>query len=570
MTSKALQSAIDNALVAQENQRVIGKCNMRINPRMKQKDSTYQVVLDALALTTCYPTFLITVKVSVIYMHQFWATVDKQKPSYRFKIDKKRFSMNVEVFNDILNMCQRILGQEFDEPPTEEEALSSIHELGHSREIKYITDVIVDHLHQPWRTFASIFSKCLCGMKPTKAKKDVPSKKKPASKPKPTKKKAPVEADRGKGLNVLSEDNDKDDVKSDANDDNKAKKQEEDVRTLDRFQVNDDDDEEYDELYKDVNVRSKVAEHEEVRKGDAVMPDTTHESASHEKSYEQVIEDAHMTLTSSQKTEGSKQSSSVSSDFASKLITWITKLPQILPKEISDFATPMIQSIINESLENVVLAKSSSQPQLTYEAVGSLIEFELKKILLDKLEKMFETANTEMPQDQGNDLGNAKDQPNVEEASKHYWFKKLERPPTLDLIRVKVMKWYDHGHASSLGSKKLFNLEKDDLFNLNMALWLFARCIVILKRVEDLQLGVKSYQKKLNITRPETFRSDITKMTPYTAYNNPQGIIYQDKFKRNKLMRSDELYKFCDSTLSFVRRVLHDIASSLEMDYLPK
>ncbi|GJR40186.1 hypothetical protein Tco_1215870 [Tanacetum coccineum] len=35
-------------------------------------------------------------------------------------------------------------------------------------------------------------------------------------------------------------------------------------------------------------------------------------------------------------------------------------------------------------------------------------------------------------------------------------------------------------------------------------------------------------------------------------------------------MRSDELYKFCDGTLSSVRRVLHDIASNLEMDYLPK
>ncbi|GKE12197.1 hypothetical protein Tco_1415748, partial [Tanacetum coccineum] len=29
--------------------------------------------------------------------------------------------------------------------------------------IKYITDVIVDHLHQPWRTFASIINKCLSG-----------------------------------------------------------------------------------------------------------------------------------------------------------------------------------------------------------------------------------------------------------------------------------------------------------------------------------------------------------------------------------------------------------------------
>ncbi|GJW97307.1 hypothetical protein Tco_0179115 [Tanacetum coccineum] len=99
---------------------------------------------------------------------------------------------------------------------------------------------------------------------------------------------------------------------------------------------------------------------------------------------------------------------------------------------------------------------------------------------------------------------------------------------------------------------------------------MFTRRIVILKHVEDLQLGVKSYQKKLNTTKPETLKSDISKMTPYTAYKNPQGIIYQDKLKRNRLMRSDELYKFCDSTLTFVRRVLHDIAFSLSMDYLPK
>ncbi|GKA40418.1 hypothetical protein Tco_0733011 [Tanacetum coccineum] len=35
-------------------------------------------------------------------------------------------------------------------------------------------------------------------------------------------------------------------------------------------------------------------------------------------------------------------------------------------------------------------------------------------------------------------------------------------------------------------------------------------------------------------------------------------------------MRSDKLYKFCDGTLTSVRRDLHDIAFSLRMDYLPK
>nr|GEV87382.1 hypothetical protein [Tanacetum cinerariifolium] len=52
-----------------------------------------------------------------------------------------------------------------------------------------------------------------------------------------------------------------------------------------------------------------------------------------------------------------------------------------------DFATPVIKSTITESLEDIVLAKFSSQPQSTYKAVTSLTEFELKKILIHKMEK---------------------------------------------------------------------------------------------------------------------------------------------------------------------------------------
>nr|GFA33615.1 hypothetical protein [Tanacetum cinerariifolium] len=152
----------------------------------------------------------------------------------------------------------------------------------------------------------------------------------------------------------------------------------------------------------------------------------------------------------------------------------------------------MIQSTINESLKNVVLAKSSSQPKSTYEAAASLTEFELKKILLDKIETnrddkdkdedpstgsdrglkkrktskdveppkgskskestsssskgtksqsksygksvqaeepMFETADTKMPHDQG---GDTEDLPNVEATPMDDWFKKPNKPLTLD------------------------------------------------------------------------------------------------------------------------------------------
>ncbi|GJX50264.1 hypothetical protein Tco_0277109 [Tanacetum coccineum] len=64
-----------------------------------------------------------------------------------------------------------------------------------------------------------------------------------------------------------------------------------------------------------------------------------------------------------------------------------TQLPQILPQAISYFATPVIEKNVTETLEAVVLTRSSSQPRSTYEAVASLSEFELTKILIDKMEK---------------------------------------------------------------------------------------------------------------------------------------------------------------------------------------
>ncbi|GJT86403.1 hypothetical protein Tco_1068120 [Tanacetum coccineum] len=61
--------------------------------------------------------------------------------------------------------------------------------------------------------------------------------------------------------------------------------------------------------------------------------------------------------------------------------------PQILPKEVSNFALPVIEELIKESRDEFTLAKVSFQPHSTYKAAFTLTEFELKKILLDKMEK---------------------------------------------------------------------------------------------------------------------------------------------------------------------------------------
>ncbi|GKE58361.1 hypothetical protein Tco_1497546, partial [Tanacetum coccineum] len=114
------------------------------------------------------------------------------------------------------------------------------------------------------------------------------------------------------------------------------------------------------------------------------------------------------------------------------------------------------------------------------------------------------------------------------------------------------------------------SLTIEECLALNVSLRMFTRSIVIQRRVEDLQLGVKSYQKKLNLTRPDTYKSDLKRLPTYSAYPNPRGFIFQNKDKKNKLMRIDELHKFSDGTLNDVQTALDDIIKRTKRKYLPQ
>ncbi|GKE10812.1 hypothetical protein Tco_1414363, partial [Tanacetum coccineum] len=63
------QATLDNSLVAPEKRLKIERCNARIACIKPQKEESYQVTLEALKLSPCYPAFQITVEVPEIYMH---------------------------------------------------------------------------------------------------------------------------------------------------------------------------------------------------------------------------------------------------------------------------------------------------------------------------------------------------------------------------------------------------------------------------------------------------------------------------------------------------------------------
>ncbi|GJY51682.1 hypothetical protein Tco_0442529 [Tanacetum coccineum] len=93
------------------------------------------------------------------------------------------------------------------------------------------------------------------------------------------------------------------------------------------------------------------------------------------------------------------------------------------------------------------------------------------------------------------------------------------------------------------------------------------RIIAVTKKILQ---RVESYQKKLNLTKPDTYRSNLRRHDAYTPYSDPRGFIYENKDKKNRLMRIDELHKFSDGTLDDVRSALNDRLKGIRMEYLPE
>ncbi|GJR71931.1 hypothetical protein Tco_0084296 [Tanacetum coccineum] len=165
--------------------------------------------------------------------------------------------------------------------------------------------------------------------------------------------------------------------------------------------------------------------------------------------------------------------------------------------------------------------------------------------------------NLEEPAHQEFDIGFTKDQP-VDETTQHPdWFQKPTKPRTPDRDWNKAL-LTKHGPGQPWISTLARNEDPRESFN---------------ELTDDTPL-------RTSHIRDESFGSMLTanvvqealssEGTPYTTYSNPKGFIYQNKDKKNRLMRIDELHKFSDGTLNDVRSALDDILKRIRLEYLPQ
>nr|GFA87061.1 hypothetical protein [Tanacetum cinerariifolium] len=274
---------------------------------------------------------------------------------------------------------------------------------------------------------------------------------------------------------------------------------------------------------------------------------------------------------------------------------------------------PRIEQAVNEQLEAEVLTRSSYSSRTSYVVVADLSEMELKKILIEKMEGNKSIQRSDKQRNLYKALVDAyesdkiilntygesvtlkrrrdDDEDRDEEPSagpnrgskRRREGKEPESTSTpsetatksagkstagVDTLTPELLAGppYDlvKGSCKSLIELE-YHLEEVYKSTTDQLDWVNPK-----RHVEDLQLGVESYQKKLNLTKPDTYRSDLKRKEAYTAYSNPWGFIYQNKDKQNRLMRIDELHKFSDGTLTDVRTALDDRLKGIRMQYLPQ
>ncbi|GKB39023.1 hypothetical protein Tco_0883965 [Tanacetum coccineum] len=259
-------------------------------------------------------------------------------------------------------------------------------------------------------------------------------------------------------------------------------------------------------------------------------------------------------------------------DFINKLDDNIKKMIKIQVKEqvkaqVSKIL-PKIEKTVNEQLEAEILTRSSNKSKTSHAIAANLSELELKKILIDKMEsnKLIHISNEQknlykalVDAYERSKKRSARKEPNSTSAPKEKTSKASGKSTEGEFARdvyckrriiavtkLEIVKWRNYKHLDwitvrrdddklykfkegglkRLGIQdmllllvqgKLTNLIVEERLAFNVSLRMFTRTIVIQRRVEDLQLGVKSYQKKVNLTKLDTYRSDLKRREAYSA-----------------------------------------------------
>ncbi|GKD40821.1 hypothetical protein Tco_1261028 [Tanacetum coccineum] len=165
----------------------------------------------------------------------------------------------------------------------------------------------------------------------------------------------------------------------------------------------------------------------------------------------------------------------------------------------------------------------------------------------------------------------------VDDTPEQSWFNEMvyaKKPP---LMFDELMSTPIDYSAFGMNCLKLNKITKVDLVGpvFNILKGTYKSCVELEYNMEECY---RALTDQLDWEKPEGHKSltDMSKplplqdkevKEPYTPNYDPSGIICEDKSKKKRLMRVDEIHKFYDGTLQSVRKILHEMLLNFKFGY---
>nr|GFA20385.1 hypothetical protein [Tanacetum cinerariifolium] len=211
-----------------------------------------------------------------------------------------------------------------------------------------------------------------------------------------------------------------------------------------------------------------------------------------------------------------------------------------------------LQPNVTESLEAAVLTRSSSQPKSTYEAAASLFEFELTKILLDKMDE----SKSHLRSDYKKKLYDAL-------VESYNTYKDIFESYGKGTLHWGLKRQHFYGFAANMSSS-------NDVYS--------RKRIIVVTRLSIMKKYDYGRLEEIKVRREDQrlykFREGDFPLLCLQDIEDMLLLFVQQKLTNLKiderLTHADELHKFCDGTLNDVQSALYDIAKGIRMEYLPK
>nr|GEX66785.1 hypothetical protein [Tanacetum cinerariifolium] len=159
----------------------------------------------------------------------------------------------------------------------------------------------------------------------------------------------------------------------------------------------------------------------------------------------------------------------------------------------------------------------------------------------------------------------------------------------LSVVRIEVFSMYGYDYMKKIvlrradlnehiiterDFKYLYPSDFEDLYLLNLqghlnhlppkdkkilttAVNLWTRHLVIRQRVEDFQLGIKSYQTQLNLTKPRWDATGFKYKYDFTVIDSLRAVTFRDNYGVQMIMRFNEIHKSSDGTLHQIEEALN-------------